>query len=260
LVDFARLQDRLFEVSTVDLLAKPSSSDANSYICHSNNEAGNPLIAIKNTANEWSFYSHETSVVTGTVTSANKVTAIAIAGGGTGYTIGDTLTVVGGTSSFAATITVNSVSLGVITGVSIATAGLYTVNPGNPVSVTGGTGSGATFNLTLATANTTTSVASTSIASTLTSFIAGKYVLQFTSGNLLGQPKKITSVNTNYVEWGTVAGFAPAPGDTFKIFVSNVSSISNPSYSSLTLSSIPTGRVLYTTSGGLVTSSSNLDI
>jgi hypothetical protein len=68
--------------------------------------------------------------------------------GGTGYAVSDTLTVSGGTGT-AATLTVDSVSGGVITGVSVATNGEYTVAPTSPVSVTGGTGSGATFNLTL---------------------------------------------------------------------------------------------------------------
>ena len=74
---------------------------------------------------------------------------VTIASGGTGYTVGDTLTVVGGTSiSGAATLTVNSVSGGVITAVFNLNFAGYTVLPTNPVSVTGGTGSGATFNLT----------------------------------------------------------------------------------------------------------------
>ena len=74
---------------------------------------------------------------------------ITIVSGGTGYTVGDTLTVVGGTSiSGAATLTVNSVSGGVITAIFNLNFAGYTVLPTNPVSVTGGTGSGATFNLT----------------------------------------------------------------------------------------------------------------
>ena len=77
--------------------------------------------------------------------------AATIAGGGTGYTVGDTLTVVGGTPiSTAATYTVATVSAGVITSVTVPTSQAYTALPSNPVSVTGGTGSGATLNLTWA--------------------------------------------------------------------------------------------------------------
>lgn len=77
------------------------------------------------------------------------VSTATIAGGGTAYTVGDILTISGGTKTTAGTLKVMAVSSGVITSVRVETAGInYTVNPSNPVSVTGGTGSGATFNLT----------------------------------------------------------------------------------------------------------------
>jgi hypothetical protein len=78
--------------------------------------------------------------------SASNVTIVS---GGTGYTVSDVLTIVGGTFTAAAQLTVTSVSSGVITGISVPTNGTYTVAPTNPVSVTGGTGSSATFNLSL---------------------------------------------------------------------------------------------------------------
>jgi hypothetical protein len=68
-----------------------------------------------------------------------------IVGGGTGYTVGDVLTVTGGTFSTQTTMTVTTVSAGVITGLNYTIYGVYSVLPSNPVSVTGGTGSGATF-------------------------------------------------------------------------------------------------------------------
>jgi hypothetical protein len=71
-----------------------------------------------------------------------------VANGGTGYTVGNVLTVVGGTpAGAAATLTVSSVSGGVITAVSSTNFAQYTALPANPVSVTGGTGTGATLNL-----------------------------------------------------------------------------------------------------------------
>ncbi|MBW2636050.1 MAG: hypothetical protein JRC86_00745 [Deltaproteobacteria bacterium] len=71
-----------------------------------------------------------------------------IVDGGTGYTALDTLTVVGGTSATAATLTVDSVDSQVVDGISIAGAGDYSVLPANPVGVTGGTGGDdATFNI-----------------------------------------------------------------------------------------------------------------
>lgn len=71
--------------------------------------------------------------------------AITVSGGGTGYTLNDTLTVVGGTFTTAQQLTVTGVSGGVITSVSFANTSNYTVCPSMPVSVTGGTGSSATF-------------------------------------------------------------------------------------------------------------------
>jgi hypothetical protein len=70
-----------------------------------------------------------------------------ITSGGTGYTVSDVLSITGGTSTTTAQLTVTSVSGGVITGVSILNAGVYSVAPSNPASVTGGTGSSATFTL-----------------------------------------------------------------------------------------------------------------
>jgi len=73
-----------------------------------------------------------------------------IVNGGTGYAVANVLTVQGGTGT-AATLTVATVSGGVITSVTITTRGSYTANPTNPVSVSGGAGSNATFNLDLST-------------------------------------------------------------------------------------------------------------
>jgi hypothetical protein len=70
--------------------------------------------------------------------------------GGTGYTVGDVLTVVGGTFTTATRITVNTVSAGVITAATVTTLGSYTIAPTNPASVTGGTGTGATFTMSYA--------------------------------------------------------------------------------------------------------------
>lgn len=70
-----------------------------------------------------------------------------VAGGGTGYVVGDTLSVVGGDKVIATELTVTAVSGGVITGVSVTNAGSYIVAPTSPVSVTGGHGTGATFTL-----------------------------------------------------------------------------------------------------------------
>ena len=87
--------------------------------------------------------------------SNDNVKAAAIAGGGAGYVVGDILTVVGGTivSTLVATLEVTAEAAGVITGIRVFDCGAYSAQPGNPVSVTGGTGTGATFTLTFETNN-----------------------------------------------------------------------------------------------------------
>ena len=83
------------------------------------------------------------------VNTAAKVNA------GNNYSVGDQLTVSGGTGT-AALLTVTSIidpdlnDLGPIDSFIITGNGLYTTKPTNSVSVTGGTGSSATFNLTYA--------------------------------------------------------------------------------------------------------------
>jgi hypothetical protein len=87
--------------------------------------------------------------VQATATLNMAINAGTVQSGGTGYTLNDVLTVVGGTPvGVAGTITVTGVTGGVVTSISSTNFAQYSALPTNPVSVTGGTGSGATFNLT----------------------------------------------------------------------------------------------------------------
>lgn len=65
--------------------------------------------------------------------------------GGSGYTVGDVLLPSAGTKSVASTLTVLTAPGGVVATVSVSNPGVYTIWPKNPVTVTGGSGSGATF-------------------------------------------------------------------------------------------------------------------
>lgn len=75
-----------------------------------------------------------------TLTPSMKVVSAAVVVGGTGYSVGDTLTLTGGTSSVGATFTVASVNAGAVTSVVPLVAGVYTVLPSNPAATTGGAG------------------------------------------------------------------------------------------------------------------------
>ncbi len=79
------------------------------------------------------------------VTGAVQTSPLVITDGGTGYSVSDKLTIQGGTFTTAGILNVDTVSGGVITAVSVDTAGSYTVPPANPVSVAGGGGAGASF-------------------------------------------------------------------------------------------------------------------
>lgn len=100
------------------------------------------------TTNQQSFLLDISAMTASTNT---QVTAIAVVAGGASYTANDVISVVGGTSSQLAAIIVDTVDGGgAILTAHIVQAGSYSAQPSNAVSVTGGTGSGATFNLTWA--------------------------------------------------------------------------------------------------------------
>lgn len=131
-----------------------------------------------------------------------KVVAGAVSAGGTGYSNADVLTLVGGTFTVAATLTVSSNAAGVITGVTVSNAGNYTVKPTGPVAVTGGGGTAATFTLTWGVSTTTVSTAGNY------SVLPSNPVAQFaTSGS--GTSATFT------VTWGVLSVTVTAGGEGF---------------------------------------------
>ena len=87
----------------------------------------------------------------GTSASATAIIGVALAtisAAGTGYAVGDLLTISGGTAGTAAIIKVlTTTGAGIIATISIVTPGDYTAVPANPAAVTGGYGTAATFTL-----------------------------------------------------------------------------------------------------------------
>ena len=86
--------------------------------------------------------------VQATVSAYLRIYGETLTSGGTGYTVNDIIKFVGGTGISTASYRVTSVSAGVVTGITLNTAGGYTTVPSNPISVTGGTGTGATITVT----------------------------------------------------------------------------------------------------------------
>lgn len=69
-----------------------------------------------------------------------------ITAAGTGYAANQVLSLVGGTNTVVATITINAVGgSGEVTAATVTNVGNYSVLPANPAAVTGGSGTGATF-------------------------------------------------------------------------------------------------------------------
>lgn len=74
-------------------------------------------------------------------------TTVQPANPGTGYTVGDVLTVVGGTGT-AATYRVTAVdAVGAVTAIELVSSGDYTVQPTSPMQTTGGAGTGCRLRL-----------------------------------------------------------------------------------------------------------------
>lgn len=79
---------------------------------------------------------------------AQEALTAVVAAGGSGYQVDDILHVVSGQFEVPVQLKVTTEVGNVITGVAIDSEGAYSDVPVNPVSVTGGSGVGATFNLT----------------------------------------------------------------------------------------------------------------
>ena len=125
-----------------------------------------------------------TSVTSNTVITAlgsQTVLSQTIANAGTGYSVNDVVTVVGGVyGQSPATFTVTTIGTGgTVTGLTLTSPGAYTSTPSNPVSVTdSGSGTGLTLNLTFGTGSGGTGSYVLSGSQTVSS--ETMYVLNFT--------------------------------------------------------------------------------
>ena len=119
---------KFLELTSIDLLNPPVFSNSNAYICHSNDDGGNPIFALRSADYSWGFPTHSSTWVSGTVT-----------GNGTGYSTASVNFVGGGGTGAAATPTITS---GAVTGVALTAGGWgqnYTSAP--QINITGNVGS-----------------------------------------------------------------------------------------------------------------------
>ena len=159
---------RLFALGTdtnISMAFQPKGTGAIDLVAGSsgvNISNGGTVTAITRTGNGTGYTSFPSVAITAPTT-AGGVQAVAsltnmqsigasISAGGTGYAVGNVITIVGGTPvTVAATFTVSAVSSGVVTAVTALNFAPYTVLPTAPVSTTGGAGTGLTLtNLTWA--------------------------------------------------------------------------------------------------------------
>jgi hypothetical protein len=74
---FARLTDRVADVSSVDALDLVANSSSNSYLCASTDDSGTPILAVKN-GPAWRFANHPTVIADSTVSVAGTTTSMAL--------------------------------------------------------------------------------------------------------------------------------------------------------------------------------------
>lgn len=76
---YARLQDRVAPIASLDALSAPGASDSNSYVTQSTDDGGNPILAYTNGANGvWSFTNYPTTFTSGTLAGAGTTLSISI--------------------------------------------------------------------------------------------------------------------------------------------------------------------------------------
>lgn len=103
------------------------------------------------------------NVLVAAATGRSLASIDSVAAGGTGYVVGEIITLTGGTFSIAAQVEVLTLSGSAVATARIFNQGIYTVDPTDAVAQgsTSGSGSGATFNLTFAANGWTTQVDTT---------------------------------------------------------------------------------------------------
>lgn len=74
LASFSKSTEKMYDIDSVELLTIPSNMSGNSYVCHSNDDAGNPIIAIKSTASYWRFSTHGEIFLSGNATAGTNST------------------------------------------------------------------------------------------------------------------------------------------------------------------------------------------
>jgi hypothetical protein len=212
---------------------------------------GGTVTAITRTASGGPSYTTVPSVTLSAPTTSGGVQATAsvtmfistatVSAGGSGYLVGDVLTISGGTGT-GGTLTVATLSGSAVATVTITNAGIFTALPSNPVSVTGGTGTGATFTLGWG--------VNTIVVGNAGSGYVEQPTVTFSSGSATAYAT-VGSIPT-FKSVGSALSFATSSGELFRII--DGSQTTTQTY--LSLESSTTGSVFRAQSG--VNSNSSL--
>ena len=243
---------KLLELNSVAQLKPPVISDTNAYVTKSRDGGGSSVMAYKSTDFEWSFpnyirlrtltvgapgrnYTSAPTVTisggggsgaTATATIGRGVSNIQVSNQGQGYTTDPTVVISGGGGT-GATATAR-VQAGKVVGITVTNTGSgYTSAPS--VTLTGGGGSNATATATVSGVVTEISLvgnSTTSLVTNLDSLVklpatAGKYMIQFLSGDLKGFVRQITVATNSSLHWDITekTGSEPKQGNTFALYV-----------------------------------------
>ena len=243
---------KLLELNSVAQLKPPVISDTNAYVTKSRDGGGSSVMAYKSTDFEWSFpnyirlrtltvfapgrnYTSAPTVTisggggsgaTATATIGRGVSDIQVSNQGQGYTTAPTVVISGGGGT-GATATAR-VQAGKVVGITVTNTGSgYTSAPS--VTLTGGGGSNATATATVSGVVTEISLvgnSTTSLVTNLDSLVklpatAGKYMIQFLSGDLKGFVRQITVATNSSLHWDITekTGSEPKQGNTFALYV-----------------------------------------
>ena len=166
------------------------------------------------------------SGATATATIGRGVSDIQVSNQGQGYTTAPTVVISGGGGT-GATATAR-VQAGKVVGITVTNTGSgYTSAPS--VTLTGGGGSNATATATVSGVVTEISLvgnSTTSLVTNLDSLVklpatAGKYMIQFLSGDLKGFVRQITVATNSSLHWDITekTGSEPKQGNTFALYV-----------------------------------------
>ncbi len=156
-------------------------------------------------------------------------TVVVAIGSGTGYVVGDLITLAGGTFATATILRVATLSGSAVATATIEDAGAYSVIPGNPVAqdTTDGVGTGETFTMTYATQNNKYRVVVACIPGdgTIRGWLNGDLVF------------RVAAVAGSFSSWATGAGALGHVGDVNGTVNTRVPAASRVAASNITIAS-----------------------